>query len=109
MQMEISTKDIGKREKLMDMVFTLIKMVQCIKVNGQMINIMEKELKLGTMDLLSMRESLLKPKRQEKEDLNLMATTTREILRMVSLKDKENTISLILVKFISENSMRTIL
>lgn len=109
MQMEISIKDIGKREKLMDMVCTLTKMVQCIKVNGQMINIMEKELKLGTMDLLSMRESLLKPKRQEKEDLNLMATTTREILRMVSLKDKENTISLILVKFISENSMRTIL
>ena len=109
MQMEISIKDIGKREKLMDMVFTLIKMVQCIKVNGQMINITEKELKLGTMDLSSMRESLLKPKRQEKEDLNLMATTMREISRMVSLKDKENTISLILVKFILENSMKTIL
>ena len=47
-------------------------------------------------------------KKLVKEDLNLTVTTMKVISLMDNLKDKVNTTLQILVRFIKENSMRTI-
>lgn len=71
-----------------------------------MINIMVKVKKVGITIQLNIQVLLLRPKRQERVDLNLMETTMKEILLMVNLKDKENTTLQILVKFTKENFIR---
>ena len=67
---------------------------------------MEKDKKHGITIQLNMKVHLLKPKRLEKEDLNLMVITMKETLSTDSLKDKANTILQILVKSIRESSIR---
>jgi hypothetical protein len=104
--METSTKVNGMTAKLTDMGSTLIKMVQCIKVNGLMINITEKVSKPGTMGLSNMRVIFLKQRNQEKVDSNLMVISMRVTSKTDSLKDKENTTLLTPEKFIKENFMK---
>tara|TARA_B110001450_G_C17574385_1_gene462161 strand:+ start:590 stop:1030 length:441 start_codon:yes stop_codon:yes gene_type:complete len=99
MQMEISTKVTGRMERLMAMESLLILKVQCTKDNGEMINNMVWEQKLGTKDKLDILDNFQKEKKPVGEDLSLMEAIMMETLLMESSMVKENTISLIQVKF----------
>ena len=80
-------------EKLMEWVCFLINKAHLfMKVNGKMINSMETVLKVGIKDLLSILVTLLKEKKQGKEDLNMMEAFLKEILSMENFAEKENTI-----------------
>lgn len=61
----MSMKEIGKTIKLMDTESILREMELYIKVNGKMINNMEKELKFG-VKMLNMMEIMLWVKRLDK-------------------------------------------
>ena len=106
MLMETYIKGNGMKAKLVALESTLIKMAQCTEVNGKMTNTMERELKPGTSVPLSMMANLVKPRKQERVDLNLTVIITRAILKTVNSKDKESTILLILAKSIMENSLK---
>ena len=107
--MGIFTKEVGRMERQMAMVFILIKMAQCIRENGSMISIMAKALRPGIMELLSMREISRRLRKLDRADSNSMEITMKEILRMDSLRGKASITLLILEKFIMENSMKIIL
>jgi hypothetical protein len=99
MQMEISTKVTGRMERLMAMESLLILKVQCTKDNGEMINNMVWEQKLGTKDKSDILDNFQRAKKPVGEDLSLMEAIMMETLLMESSMVKENTISLIQVKF----------
>ena len=56
MQMETFILENGKKEKQMEKESWLIKMAQCMKENGSMINIMVKVLNNGTIIKLNILE-----------------------------------------------------
>lgn len=80
MQTETFILENGKREKPTEKVYWLIKMAQCMKVNGLMINIMEKVLNNGTIIKLNILEISWMDKKQEKENLSLMEMFMKETL-----------------------------
>jgi hypothetical protein len=93
MQMVIYIKVSGLTEKLMEWVCFLINKAHLFtKVNGKMINSMVMVLKVGIKDLLSILVTLLKEKKQAKEDLNMTEAFLKEILSMENFAEKENTI-----------------
>ena len=106
MPTEISIKESGKEERLMDKAPLLILMDICTRDGGSMMSIMDREPRPGTTDPSSTMENLMRAKKQAREDLSLMATTMRVILQMVNSKDKEPISLLIVVKFIKESSKR---
>ncbi len=106
---ETFTREDGWTEKQMALESTSTKMVPCIVETGSMTSITEKELKLGTMAPSSTRVTFKKQRNQEKEDLNSTEITTKVTLKTDNSKVKANTISRILAKSTTENSMRIIL
>jgi hypothetical protein len=99
MLMEIFTKVTGRMAKLMVMVSLLILKAQCMKVNGKKINNMEWEPKPGIKDKSGILDNFKMVKKPEEEDLSSMEATMMVTLSMESSMAKENTILLILVKF----------
>jgi hypothetical protein len=80
-------------EKLMEWgCFLINKAHLFMKVNGKMINSMVMVLKVGIKDLLYILVTLLKEKKQAKEDLNMMEAFLKEILSMENFAEKENII-----------------
>jgi hypothetical protein len=99
MLMEIFTKVTGRMAKLMVMVSLLILKAQCMKGNGKKINSMEWEQKPGIKDKSGILDNFKMVKKPEEEDLSSMEATMMVTLSMESSMAKENTILLILVKF----------
>jgi hypothetical protein len=77
--MEISTKDNGMREKLAAQGFSLISKDQCMRENGKMTHITEKELSSGTITKSYTQGTLSMDKKQERENSNLMETCIKAI------------------------------
>jgi len=90
----------GKIIKHTARVFSVTLKDHCMKVNGRMINKMEKELKPGTSELSNMKVSLKEARRLEKVNLSLKDAHMTEILLMENSMDKENIILQTLEKFI---------
>ena len=106
--MEIFTKVSGKRGKLAEMGFLSTSKDLCTRASGKMTHITEKELSSGTITKLYIQAILSKDKKQERENLSLMATCIRAILSRENSTGTESTISLSLVKSTRANSRRII-
>jgi hypothetical protein len=99
-QMVTFIKANGKMVKLMDMVYSWMLMVHLfMRVNGLMINKMDKVQRNGTVVPNAIPETLLKDRRQEKENLSSMVATMRETSLMDNSMVKESTTLLTQVRF----------
>lgn len=102
--MEIFTKVIGKMGKHMEMVFSVMYVVDFMMGNGKMTNKKEKAQKHGTMVPSDMKATSDKAKRQAGVNSNSKVVHIKVISLMVSSTDTANTTLLSLEKSIMENS-----
>ena len=101
--MEIFTKASGRMDRLMVKVCSVMSKEDCTMVLGHTINNKAKELKHGIMELLDMKVTSSRAKRQARVDLNSRAVLTRETSSMVNSMGMANTTSLNLEKFTTVN------
>lgn len=80
---------------------------QCMKDNGKKINNTVWEQKPGIKDKLDILDNFKMVKKLVEEDLSSMEATMMVISLTESSTEKENTISLTLVKYMKENSKIT--
>jgi hypothetical protein len=101
--METSTKDSGRMDKLMVKVSSVMSREDFTKELGPMINNKAKVLKHGIMELLDMKVTSSRDRRQAKVDLNSRAALTKETSLMVNSMEMASTTSLNQEKFIMAN------
>jgi uncharacterized protein involved in response to NO len=107
--MEIIILGNGKMEQRMDMVFLSVRMTaQCMMEIGEMISMMDMELKAGKIIPLFIKGNINKVKKLAKENSNLMEIIMKVILLMVSFMEKEYIILLIRTQPMKGNFIKII-